>query len=321
MLFYLRKLEGAEILLATETNVFRQDLHKWAPIAPEAPPMIDMSLSTRKPRPTKQQKIMKEMGIQKVEDLPAHLRTKSASKTRKNTDGSIGSNGQARPLQPQSAHMLQGQGIASASGSARSDTPSGMPRQASTGNAPNTNGGLPPYGHPLSIPTPDQPHFSTNSPSPMFSPATSLPSSGMGMRDPMVSGAFNRRTSAEASGLGLFNSSYNMGDDDDIRTGLANGPPNHNTSAMNINTGVDNMSSPQAVNVDDIFAEMTNQEDRDPGNMEPDASAANSALDMMGSDKGNDDEEDRNGDGDNPEGGHFDELFPENDGENNENEK
>ena len=28
MLFYLRKIEGAEVLLAYETNVFRQELHK-----------------------------------------------------------------------------------------------------------------------------------------------------------------------------------------------------------------------------------------------------------------------------------------------------
>ena len=28
--FYLRKLEGAEILLSDETNFFRQELHKWA---------------------------------------------------------------------------------------------------------------------------------------------------------------------------------------------------------------------------------------------------------------------------------------------------
>ena len=29
MLFYLRKMEGAEVLLSYETNLFRQDLHKW----------------------------------------------------------------------------------------------------------------------------------------------------------------------------------------------------------------------------------------------------------------------------------------------------
>lgn len=47
--FFLRKLEGAEILLTHETNFFRQNLHKWCPVAPEAPPMLQVSLSTRKP--------------------------------------------------------------------------------------------------------------------------------------------------------------------------------------------------------------------------------------------------------------------------------
>ncbi|KAL0259047.1 hypothetical protein SLS55_006552 [Diplodia seriata] len=74
--FYLRKLEGADILLAHETNFFRQELHKWAPVAPEPPPKVEVSLSTRKPRPTKQQKIMTQLGIKNPDDLPQHLRTK-----------------------------------------------------------------------------------------------------------------------------------------------------------------------------------------------------------------------------------------------------
>lgn len=74
--FYLRKLEGADILLAEETNFFRQELHKWAPVAPEPPPKVEVSLSTRKPRPTKQQKMMAQLGIDNPDDLPQHLRTK-----------------------------------------------------------------------------------------------------------------------------------------------------------------------------------------------------------------------------------------------------
>lgn len=76
MRFYLRKIEGAEILLAHETNFFRAELHKWMPIAPEPPPPIEISVSTRKPRPTKQQKLMAQMGIKNPEDLPAQFRTK-----------------------------------------------------------------------------------------------------------------------------------------------------------------------------------------------------------------------------------------------------
>jgi histone demethylase JARID1 len=75
--FYLRKLEGAEILLANEINFFRQELHKWAPVAPSPPPILQVSLSTRKPRPTKQQKLMSQLGITNPEDLPQHLKTKT----------------------------------------------------------------------------------------------------------------------------------------------------------------------------------------------------------------------------------------------------
>ncbi|WBW71133.1 histone demethylase (H3-trimethyl-K4 specific), Lid2 complex subunit Lid2 [Schizosaccharomyces osmophilus] len=60
--FYLRKMEGAEILLADETNLFRQKLHECVPIAPTPPPVIGESKSTRKPRPTKRQRqIMKQV--------------------------------------------------------------------------------------------------------------------------------------------------------------------------------------------------------------------------------------------------------------------
>ncbi|KAF1847972.1 PHD transcription factor-like protein [Cucurbitaria berberidis CBS 394.84] len=75
--FYLRKLEGAEILLSNEINFFRQELHKWAPVAPAPPPILQVSLSTRKPRPTKQQKLMNQLGITNPDDLPEHLKTKT----------------------------------------------------------------------------------------------------------------------------------------------------------------------------------------------------------------------------------------------------
>ncbi|KAJ4377599.1 hypothetical protein N0V83_000426 [Neocucurbitaria cava] len=75
--FYLRKLEGAEILLSDEINFFRQELHRWAPVAPAPPPILQVSLSTRKPRPTKQQKLMNQLGITNPDELPQHLRTKT----------------------------------------------------------------------------------------------------------------------------------------------------------------------------------------------------------------------------------------------------
>ena len=74
--FYLRKIEGADILLTYETNYLRQDLYKLVPIAPEPPPIMNESNSTRKPRPTKQQKMMAQLGITNPDDLPQELRTK-----------------------------------------------------------------------------------------------------------------------------------------------------------------------------------------------------------------------------------------------------
>lgn len=76
MRFYLRKIEGADILLTEETNFFRQELYKKVPVAPEAPGSIKFSLSTRKPRPTKEQRLMKEHGVSKPEELPANVRSR-----------------------------------------------------------------------------------------------------------------------------------------------------------------------------------------------------------------------------------------------------
>jgi [histone H3]-trimethyl-L-lysine4 demethylase len=77
--FFLRKIEGADLLLAYETNFLRTELHKWAPVAPEPPPIIEISQSTRKPRPTKQQKLMAQYGVDSPEDLPQGLRPKRKS--------------------------------------------------------------------------------------------------------------------------------------------------------------------------------------------------------------------------------------------------
>lgn len=81
--FWLRKIEGAEVLLAYETNFFRQELHKWAPVAPEPPPILEVSLSTRKPRPTKLQKMLAEYGVDNPDDLPEHAKGKANSLRRK----------------------------------------------------------------------------------------------------------------------------------------------------------------------------------------------------------------------------------------------
>lgn len=97
--FHLRKIEGADILLAEETNYLRQELHKWAPVAPEAPIPVEISMSTRKPRPTKQQKLMAQLGIANPDDLPQHYKMKSHNNPKRK--GSELLTGTPRPaLQP-----------------------------------------------------------------------------------------------------------------------------------------------------------------------------------------------------------------------------
>lgn len=97
--FYLRKIEGAEVLLAYETNFFRQELHKWCPVAPNPPPFLEVSLSTRKPRPTKLQKMLAEYGVDNPDDLPEHAKGKANSLRRK-----------AIPTEPLGGYTNQGVG-------------------------------------------------------------------------------------------------------------------------------------------------------------------------------------------------------------------
>lgn len=124
--FYLRKIEGADILLAFETNFFRQELHKWAPVAPDAPPILEYSHSTRKPRPTKQQKMMAQLGITNPDELPQQFRTKQQtfSKSRKSSDSH--STKAPQPLQP-APQYSQG-----------SETPTSLPLSASSGTVFST---------------------------------------------------------------------------------------------------------------------------------------------------------------------------------------
>lgn len=143
--FYLRKIEGAEILLSHETNFFRQELHKWRPVAPMPPPVLEASLSTRKPRPTKQQKEMSRLGITNPNDLPQHLRTKQHSfpKQRKSSDATSGKG--HHPLQP-----------APRRGRGRSDTP----------GSTSTGSGRDPHTHTHRLPT----AMSTASTEPSYTP-------------------------------------------------------------------------------------------------------------------------------------------------------
>ncbi|PGG95583.1 hypothetical protein AJ79_09973 [Helicocarpus griseus UAMH5409] len=259
-IFYLRKMEGAEVLLAFETNYFRQEIHKWAPVAPEPPPILEVSLSTRKPRPTKQQKMMAQLGVEKPEDLPLHLRTKqhTFSGKRKSTDSQ--SSGRPPPLQP--APMI------------RSNTPSGNPRSASTGNAPTPATTLAPpvpvsqhpasfFSHPFPMSSNDtSPSYAPTSSaylpqannvhSPSFDP-TSPASHHQGLDPSLFSPpSFTRSNPLHSQSMGK--------DDDDMDGPMAFG------------------SSPRG-NMDDIFAEMTNQDTEQMEALE--VSHANEALEAL----------------------------------------
>lgn len=297
MLFYLRKIEGAEVLLNYETNVFRQELHKWQPIAPEPPPILDQSLSTRKPRPTKQQKLMKEMGVVKPEDLPPHLRTKTYIR-RKTQESFV-----TGPLLPKPSTDSP-----SAADSGASPGPNGhgegssaMQRDGSNENAGPSRIFEPGFmtGTPFADHRPSP--FSPNSPS-LFSPTREQAHDGL--RDPMMPtfGGDSVEGRHDPS-FPMFRPNVGLGLDpeDDLRNGLAN------VSAGASNSGRD--ASPPVFE-DNIFMEMTNP-DGDASNdavpsLEHEASHASEALDMIRSashDSANDNAELEDGDK------HFDDFI------------
>lgn len=119
--FYLRKIEGADILLAEETNYLRQELHKWSPVAPVAPPKIETSGSTRKPRPTKQQKLMAQLGITNPDELPQQYKIKPHVAKRKASEAFS----KNQPLQPATGSSMSPSGPAPSPklGPARGQTP------------------------------------------------------------------------------------------------------------------------------------------------------------------------------------------------------
>lgn len=71
------------MFLVAETNFFRQELHKWCQVTTEPPPMFQESKSTRKPRPTKLQKLMAQYGVDDPDDLPEEVKGKANSLRRK----------------------------------------------------------------------------------------------------------------------------------------------------------------------------------------------------------------------------------------------
>ncbi|KAB8274194.1 PLU-1-like protein-domain-containing protein [Aspergillus minisclerotigenes] len=251
LIFYLRKIEGAEVLLAYETNFFRQEIHKWAPVAPEPPPILEQSLSTRKPRPTKQQKIMAQLGVDRPEDLPPHLRTKHPS--RKSIDLQSGKSS----LLPES--QTSGDG-------SNSDSNRGEPTLA-----PMTDAQNPPYPFSAnySLPASDS--------TPAFAPSSSAFLPHVAAHSPSFP-ARSPSPSHEGLDASLFSSPRFNRDPDD-------GPP-----GVDVDNENPFDSSPRQ-NLDDVFADLTNQDaepEPEPG-QEPELmenTHANEALEVLDASNG-----------------------------------
>ena len=263
--FYLRKIEGADILLAFETNFFRQALHKWAPVAPEPPEILEHSLSTRKPRPTKQQKMMAALGIDNPDDLPQQFRTKqhTFNKSRKSSDSH--STKAPQPLQPAPQFAN------------RSATPGSGPNSASTSSAPASRGPLshripgpittghpdPMYGafYQNNSPQQAQIHNDYSNPSPTFGWQNRLPahSHSPGL---MHSPVFRTMSPLSGSGSappidpGLFSPTNNAFAASALR--MVSGPE----SAGGLGSPIrdDFGHGPQESGIDNIFAEYTTED-------------------------------------------------------------
>lgn len=265
LIFYLRKIEGAEVLLAYETNFFRQEIHKWAPVAPEPPPILEQSLSTRKPRPTKQQKIMAQLGVERPEDLPPHLRGKQSAK-RKSSESQTS---RPPPLQPAPQTSGEGQPSVSADNvptlSSLSDAQTSSQPYPFSGNYSLPASDSTPAFAPGSSSSAFLPHATVHSPS---FPPRSPPSQDQGLDQPLFSPtSFNRDNNEGPSGV-------DMNDNNPFG------------------------SSPRQ-NLDDVFADLTNQ-DAEPESEpqpEPENTHANEALEVLDASNGDDHS------GSTPEGG------------------
>lgn len=245
LVFYLRKIEGAEVLLAYETNFFRQEIHKWAPVAPEPPPILEQSLSTRKPRPTKQQKIMAQLGVDRPEDLPPHLRTKQTNSTKRRSLESQS----ARPLslQPVSQHSPEASGDSRPSVSADHE-----PALSSISGAQSSQ----PYPYSLSTSDASTP-FAPGPSSSAFLPHAVVHSPSFPPRSPLPHQALDQS---------LFSPPSYSRDHNDSHSGVD--LDGHNPFA----------SSPRQ-DLDDVFADLTNQ---DVDTVEPmENTHANEALEAL----------------------------------------
>ncbi|MCJ1398826.1 hypothetical protein MMC11_002027 [Xylographa trunciseda] len=262
--FYLRKIEGADILLAFETNFFRQELHKWAPVAPEPPPILENSLSTRKPRPTKQMKMMAQLGIDNPEDLPQQFKAKQYHfKSRKSSDAQ--STKAPQPLQP-APQFARGP-----------DTPGSLSHSASTGATVSSRGNSQRLPQPISTAHPDsaysayfptmspqsgQPHGDFGNPSPPFTWQNRPPHPN---QSPALvnSPIFRPSTPSQGPGPpldpGLFSPSTHHFAASALRVVTAAPSPGSLVSPLRDTYGPDPSNS--GTNMDSIFADFTTDAD------------------------------------------------------------
>lgn len=234
LIFYLRKIEGAEVLLTFETNFFRQEIHKWAPVAPEPPPILQQSLSTRKPRPTKQQKMMAQLGVNRPEDLPEHLRPKHIGATKRK---SVDAQPQSAPSQPASMQPA--------------------PPTSSSGQPPSTGPTLAQMPDPNAAPYPFSANYSlpASDSTPAFAPTSSS--------------AFLPHAAASQSPSFLPRSPQ-----PDLETSLFS-PPRFGHEPQFAS------SSPRQ-NLEDVFADLTNQEiDHEAETQPMENTHANEALEAL----------------------------------------
>lgn len=278
--FWLRKIEGADILLAHETNFFRQELHRLVPIAPQAPPILEASLSTRKPRPTKQQKMMAILGIENPDDLPQHLKTKPYNVNKRKAQDDAKSQHQGRPSLKTSGSSGSGSTPSLAAnnsmglrGQQTSQPPQGVHQAQQNINfhPPLTAGAFPP-----SIPhhhssQPDSPLFSTAPSNLHISAAISgIPS----LESPFISGALRDPPMPRAGMLdpslfspGIGIDSFNEHHD---RLDVVDHPPlDHDVEDAHDDGQVELFgnggSSQSGGNFDSMFADLTNEDEAGDG--------------------------------------------------------
>lgn len=273
--FYLRKVEGAEILLTWETNFFRQELHRWAPVAPEPPPFLEHSLSTRKPRPTKQQKLMAQLGIDNPENLPQNLRTRQHNfNRRKSSEPNLNKVPPPPPVQLAPGRPLAPATLASntiitpatAGPSITGFKPSG---HHTFNQDPSHNSGGPTFAYEGNFPLPSpgngvsshhhhpHPHHHHHV-SPTFPPSGFMSSQHDHLSHPPT-GPYDTGLTLGTSTLdpALFNGSG----PGPISTEMVNDSPMVTTTSAETNSYGSNGNNATTANMDSIFANLTNQDD------------------------------------------------------------